>query len=88
MRCYVREIVYPEWRWAGEMADHMSGGGQRQVAISMCSTPVSDWSHAGAATPRLSAEKVMRKSKNQDGKEHTPEPEVPLIKKVIKHWEA
>ncbi|TVU42690.1 hypothetical protein EJB05_09110, partial [Eragrostis curvula] len=76
------------------MADHMSGEDhQRQVAINMCSTPVSDRSFAGVSTPKStvgsklvpleSLEMAMRKSKDEDGldqKEHAPE--VPLIKKV------
>ncbi|TVU42697.1 hypothetical protein EJB05_09117, partial [Eragrostis curvula] len=76
------------------MADHMSGEDhQRQVAINMCSTPVSDRSFTGVSTPKSTAgsklvpleslETAMRKSKDEDGrdqKEHAPE--VPLIKKV------
>ncbi|KAK3121028.1 hypothetical protein QOZ80_8BG0644950 [Eleusine coracana subsp. coracana] len=63
------------------MADQTtSGEDQRQVAISLCSTPASDWSIAaatGASTPRSTAgvvklvplesmEKVMHKSKDRD----------------------
>ncbi|XP_062196426.1 aquaporin NIP3-2-like [Phragmites australis] len=71
----------------------MRGEDQRQVAISMCSTP-GDRSLAGVSTPRSasgsklvpleSLEKVMRKSKDQylHQHEHEHTPEVPLVKKV------
>ncbi|GJN12447.1 hypothetical protein PR202_ga30726 [Eleusine coracana subsp. coracana] len=81
------------------MADQtVSGEDQRQVAISLCSTPASDWSIAaggGASTPRSTAgvvklvplesmEKAMHKSKDQDDglDDNEHNPEVPLIKKV------